>query len=118
MFYQAAVESIKDRYVLLARYPILNHLNIFPSGINLLSTKEEDRDIIILYNFNINWDDSKAPTSAMLQFKKYPKIPGFIDNNIERREPIQEKHTFINALIPGNTSLSSIGGDCLQIVSY
>ena len=111
LFYQAAVESIKDRYVLLARYPILNHLNIFPSGINLLSTKEEDRDIIILYNFNINWDDSKAPTSAMLQFKKYPKIPGFIDNNIERREPIQEKHTFINALIPGNTSLSSIGGD-------
>ena len=47
----------------------------------------------------------------MLQFKKYPKIPGFIDNNIERKEPIQEKHTFINALIPGNTALSSIGGD-------
>ena len=43
LFYQAAVESIKDRYVLLARYPILNHLNIFPSGVNLLSTKEEDR---------------------------------------------------------------------------
>lgn len=54
LFYQAAVESVKNRAVFLVRYPVLNKLNIFPSGINLMSTKEEDKNVTILYNFNIN----------------------------------------------------------------
>jgi len=54
LFYQAARKSIVDRHVLLVRYPVLNHLNIFPTGINLLSTKKEDKDVYLLYNFNVN----------------------------------------------------------------
>lgn len=111
LFYQAAVMSIKDRYALLIRYPVLNHLNIFPTGINLLSTKEEDKGVHILYNFNINWKDSNIPSDALLYFEKYPMIPTFKGDSVDDFEPLTEKNTFINALIPGNTSLKSIGGD-------
>lgn len=47
----------------------------------------------------------------MKSFKRYPKIPGYVNNDFDKKEQLKEYHTFINALIPGNTTLSSIGGD-------
>lgn len=112
LFYQAALKAVEDRYVLLVRYPVLNHLNIFPSGINLLSTKEEDKNIYMLYDFNINWEDSQSPSDALYFFEKYPMIPYFKNKDDDSvYEPTTQKNTFINALIPGNSSLKSIGGD-------
>lgn len=111
LFYQAAVEAIKDRYVFLVRYPVLNHLNIFPSGINLLSTKKERGETVLLYNFNVNWEDPEVPSDAIRSFPKYPMIPVFKQGSTTELKRTTEENTFINALIPGNTSLKSIGGD-------
>ena len=111
LFYQAASKAIVDRYALLVRYPVLNHLNIFPTGINLLSTKREDKSVYLLYNFNINWVDSNIPSEALLYFDKYPLIPTLKDGSFEEFEPRSEKNTFIDALIPGNSSLKSLNGD-------
>lgn len=111
LFYQAAVKSIVDRHVLLVRYPVLNHLNIFPTGINLLSTKKEDKGVYLLYNFNVNWLDSNFPNEAMFYFDKYPLIPVFKKDSMDEYEPTTENNTFIDALIPGNSSLKSLNGD-------
>jgi hypothetical protein len=111
LFYQAAVKAVEGRYALLVRYPVLNHLNIFPTGVNLLSTKKEDRNVYILYNFNINYSgESLLPTGAMLHFDKYPLIP-LLSEDLSTEEPMTENNSFINALIPGNSSLKSINGD-------
>lgn len=111
LMYQAALKAIEGRYCLLVRYPVLNHLNIFPSGINLMSTKKEDKGMYILYNFNVNWADSDVPSDALLYFDKYPKIPLLKGDSLDQFERITEDNSFINALIPGNTALKSIGGD-------
>jgi len=111
LFYQAARKAIEDRYALLVRYPVLNHLNIFPTGINLLSTKKEDKDVYLLYNFNVNYSgDSVLPSDAMFHFDKYPLIP-LLKEDYFTKEPTTENNSFINALIPGNSSLKSINGD-------
>ena len=47
----------------------------------------------------------------MFYFDKYPLMPNFKGDSTEEMEPITEKNTFIDALIPGNSSLKSLNGD-------
>lgn len=46
IIYQAAMEVVKDKHVLITRYPIDSYFNQFPTKVNISSTKETEPMII------------------------------------------------------------------------
>jgi len=87
IFYMAACEVVKDKTVLITRYPIDSCYNQFPTKIVVSSTKETEP---IYYNG--------------VFYKYYPKI---------REEDINTNtsNRFIDTLMISNLMLSAIGGD-------
>lgn len=70
IIYQAAVEIVKDKHVLLTRYPIDSYFNQFPTKINILSTKETEPMIINnkLYNHYPKLRDSDIGSDTSNKF--------------------------------------------------
>lgn len=87
IFYIAAVESVKDRTILITRYPIDSYFNQFPTKVVVSSTKKTE-PMVINSTF----------------YKKYPKI---------RQEDIgtNTSNLFIDTLNICNAFLPGIGGD-------
>lgn len=87
LFYMAAVESTRDKTILVTRYPIDSCYNQFPSKINIASTHETE-PMFINNTF----------------YKFYPKIT---------KEDIgtNSSNKFIDTLSMSNIYLGSIGGD-------
>ena len=86
VFYIAAVESVKDKTVLITRYPIDSYFNQFPTKVIVSSTK--DTEPMVLNN---------------TFYKAYPKI---------RQEDIgtDTSNKFIDTLNLCNAYLEGIGG--------
>ena len=87
IIYQAAVEVVKDRHVLLTRYPIDSYFNQFPTKVNVSSTKDTEPMII----------NNKL-------YRNYPKIRE-TDLNTDT------SNKFIDTLTMCNAYLGAIGGD-------
>ena len=91
LFYISAVESVKDKCVLITRYPIDSYFNQFPSRVKVSSMIETEPMII-----NLSGEDK--------YYHKYPKI----------RQSDLGKDTsnmFIDTLNISNLLLAGIGGD-------
>lgn len=86
IFYRAAIESVKDRCVLITRYPIDSYFNQFPSRVKVSSTVETEPMVL---------GDEFYP--------KYPKI---------RQEDIgtDTSNKFVDSLNVSNLMLNGIGG--------
>lgn len=86
IFYMAAIESVKDRCVLITRYPIDSYFNQFPSRVKVSSTVETEPMVL---------NDTFYP--------KYPKI---------RQEDIGKdtSNKFVDSLNVSNLMLNGIGG--------
>lgn len=87
IIYQAAVEVVKDRHVLITRYPIDSYFNQFPTKVNILTTKEIEPMII---NNTV--------------YKHYPKIR-------EKDIGTDTSNKFIDTMNMCNVFLGAIGGD-------
>lgn len=87
LIYMAAVECVKDKHVLITRYPLDNYFGQFPTKITVSSTKETEPMYV----------DKKF-------YKHYPKI---------REEDIESNtsNKFIDTINISNLYLSLIGGD-------
>lgn len=87
IFFMAAVESVKDKHVLITRYPMDSYFNQFPTKVKVSSTKETEP---------IFYDTTFYPN--------YPKI---------RQEDIgtNTSNSFIDTLNICNAFLNAIGGD-------
>lgn len=87
VFYMACVEAVKDKHILITRFPIDYFSNQFVTKVEVSSTKEMEQ---IEYNGEI--------------YKWYPKI---------REEDIGKdtSNTFVDTLRFSNTYLVGIGGD-------
>ena len=87
VLYQAAVESVKGKHILITRYPIDTYFNQFPTKVRVSSTVSTE-PMIIGNNF----------------YKSYPKI---------RQEDIgaNTSNLFIDSLNISNLYLDGIGGD-------
>ena len=87
IFYMAAIESVKDRCVLITRYPIDSYFNQFPSRVKVSSTVETE-PMVLNNTF----------------YPKYPKI---------RQEDIGKdtSNKFVDSLNVSNLMLNGIGGD-------
>lgn len=92
VFYIAACESVKDRTILITRYPIDSYYSQFPTKIVVSSTKDTEP---IYYNNTL--------------YKYYPKI---------REEDIgtNTSNKFIDTLRICNLYLDAIGGDYRHMV--
>ena len=90
LFYIAATEAVKDKCVLVVRYPIDSYFNQFPVKVKLSSTVDTEPMIL-------NIIDSKY-------YPKYPKI---------RQSDIgtDTSNKFIDTLNISNLFLNGIGGD-------
>lgn len=86
LMYIAAVDITKDKHVYITRYPMADHLGIFPIGINVLST---------IQTTNMILDDT--------EYKHYPVV------DLESHGNSMNK--FIEVLQLSNVYLSAIGGD-------
>lgn len=87
VFYQAAVESVKDRHVLITRYPIDTYFNQFPTKVHISSTTKTEPMVV---NNTL--------------YKNYPYIrQDLIGSNTS--------NTFIDSLNMSNLYLDGIGGD-------
>ena len=93
LFYIVASEVVKDKHVLITRYPIDSFYNQFPTKVRVASTVETEPMTI-----------SGALGSDDVFYPKYPKI---------RKEDIltDTSNKFIDTLNMCNGYLSSIGGD-------
>lgn len=87
IIYQAAVEVVKDKHVLITRYPIDSYFNQFPTKVNVLSTKETEPMVI---NNTL--------------YKHYPKIR---DKDINT----DTSNKFVDTMNMCNCFLKAIGGD-------
>lgn len=87
IFYRAAVESVKDRHIMITRYPIDSYTNQFPTKIKVSSTVETEPMIV---------DDEFYP--------KYPKI---------RQQDIESNtsNKFVDTLNMSNLWLDATGAD-------
>lgn len=87
ILYQAAVEAVKDKHILITRYPIDSYFNQYPTKVKISSTTKTEPMII----------GNKA-------YKNYPYI---------RQEDIgtNTSNRFIDALNISNLYLDGIGGD-------
>lgn len=87
LFYRAAIESTKDKHIMITRYPIDSYFNQFPTKIKISSTVETEPMII-----------------GSTYYKKYPKI---------RQSDIGKdtSNMFIDTLNISNLYLEGIGGD-------
>ena len=87
VFYMACVEAVKDKHILITRFPIDYFSNQFATKVEVSSTKEME---VIEYNG--------------VTYKWYPKI---------REEDIGKNtsNTFVDTLRFSNTYLAGIGGD-------
>lgn len=87
VLYMAAIESCKDKHVMITRYPMDSYFNQFPNKINI-STLRQTEKVLVNGNF----------------YKFYPKI---------REEDIGKNtsNMFIDTCQIANLHLSSIGGD-------
>lgn len=87
LFYMAAVDILKDKHVYITRYPIADHLGIFPNKIHVLSTnntmKMTVRDVVYDY---------------------YPIVEEDLDKD-------KVAISFVEVLQMSNTYLAAIGGD-------
>ena len=83
----AAVESTKDKMVLLTRYPIDSYLNQFPTKVIVSSTKETES---MLINNTL--------------YKSYPKIT-------QKDIGCNTSNLFIDTVNISNLMLGAIGGD-------
>lgn len=90
LFYLAAVESVKDKCVLITRYPIDSYFNQFPSRVKVSSTLETEPMIVEI-------------AGAKTYYPKYPKI---------RQSDIGKdtSNMFIDTLNLSNLMLAGIGG--------
>ena len=93
ILYQAAVESVKDKHILINRYPIDTYFNIFSTKVKVSSTVETE-PMIINNTF----------------YKTYPKI---------RQEDIgtNTSNKFIDTLNISNLYLEGCGGKNHQVAS-
>lgn len=87
LFYIAAVESVKDRMILITRYPIDTMYNQFPTKVNVASTIETEPMIV----------DGVF----------YPKYPKIRQNDIGSNT----SNKFIDTINICNAYLGAIGGD-------
>lgn len=87
IFYRAAVDVVKDKHILITRYPIDSCYNQFPTKIRVSSTKDTEPMII-----------------GNTSYRSYPKI---------RQQDIgsNTSNKFVDILNISNTWLDSIGGD-------
>ena len=87
VLYQAAVEAVSDKHILITRYPIDSYFNQYPSKIRISSTTKTEPMIL----------DSKS-------YKSYPLI---------RQQDIgtNTSNKFIDTLNISNLYLDGIGGD-------
>lgn len=87
ILYQAAVEAVEDKHILITRYPIDSYFNQFPTKIKISSTTRTEPMVL----------DSKF-------YKNYPLI---------RQEDIgsNTSNRFIDTLNISNLYLDGIGGD-------
>ena len=91
LLYMAAVESTRDKHVLITRYPLDTCYNIFPSRARVSSTKDTEPMV-----FNLFGKDNFYPN--------YPKIrPKDILSNTSNK--------FVDTLNICNLYLAPIGGD-------
>ena len=87
IIYQAAIEVVKDRHVLITRYPIDSYFNQFPTKVNISSTKETEPMIV---NNTV--------------YKHYPKIRNKDINT-------DTSNKFVDTMNIANPYLGAIGGD-------
>lgn len=87
ILYQAAVESVKDRHILITRYPIDTYFNQFPTRVRVASTIKTEPMVI-----------------GNTFYKNYPYI---------RQEDIgtNTSNIFVDSLNISNLYLDGIGGD-------
>jgi len=87
ILYQAAVESVKDRHILITRYPIDSYFNQFPTKVKISSTTITEPMVL-----------------GSRFYKNYPKI---------RQDDIGKdtSNRFIDTLNISNLYLEGIGGD-------
>lgn len=86
IFYRAAIESVKDRCVVITRYPIDSYFNQFPSRVKVSSTVETE-PMVINGEF----------------FPKYPKIR-------QKDLGTDTSNKFVDSLNVSNLMLNGIGG--------
>ena len=86
IFYQAAVESVKDKHILITRYPIDTYFNQFPTKVKVSSTVKTEPMVV-----------------GNTFYKSYPCI---------RQEDIgtNTSNLFIDSLNISNLYLDGIGG--------
>lgn len=84
LMYLAAVDICEDKHIYITRYPMSDHLGIFPTGINVLSTVVTEEMMV----------DGKL-------YKHYPKVE--IGKNAQ--------NSFKEVLTLSNVYLKAIGGD-------
>jgi len=87
LIYMAAIESTKDKAVLITRYPIDSYFNQFPSKINVSSTKVTEPMVV-----------------NGVFYKNYPKIR-------ESQIGSNTSNLFIDTLQISNLRIGSIGAD-------
>lgn len=87
LIYQAAVDVVKDKHVLITRYPMDSYFNEFPTKVNVLSTKETEP--IVINN---------------TLYKNYPKIR-------EKDINTNTSNKFVDTMNIHNSYLKGIGGD-------
>ena len=87
VIYQSAVEVVKDKHVLITRYPIDSYFNQFPTKVNVSSTKKTEPMVI---NNTL--------------YRHYPKI---------RQKDIgaNTANLFVETMNICNCYLGAIGGD-------
>ena len=87
LLYMAAVEVVKDKHVLVSRYPINDYFGLFISKVAVMSTKKTTRKVI-----------------EGIEYKHYPVI----DLSIDKEEVGNQ---FIDTLVIFTGYLMIIGGD-------
>ena len=100
LFYQAAVECLKNKHALITRHPVTNFKNIYPALVIPNSTcRTHD-----VYMYGLNPDVFK---SNIVHYEKYPYIQFEGDPN-PKPKPYYD---FVGTSIIGNPVLKALGGD-------
>ena len=90
LFYISAVEAVKDKCVLITRYPIDSYFNQFPARVKVSSTLETEPMVL--------------DTAGNKYYPRYPKIR-------EKDFGTDTSNKFIDTLNLSNLFLDGIGGD-------
>lgn len=98
LLYQAAVEVLKNKHVLITRHPVTNNKNIYPAKVTPLSTARTRQ--VFIYNM-----DPDIYKENIKEYAEYPyiKYDGATNPNVN--------YEFIGTSIIGNAVLKSLGGD-------